>query len=174
MFTKKKFDEFLVRHQDLLAPVGDLAKSNTAHVMAAMAFDVCGTEKEAETAALRNVFLFAAEHRGSTLDATEATLADPMSRLRLWRIDSAEGQDRWMAALNLRQLKNWHAKGLRDFTAEIEEHREFVERSFSTDEIRELDLLQVEKGNPVFGQLARAAGVAAVAAVGVVIRGWWQ
>ena len=174
MFTREKFDAFLKRNETVLSPVGDLAASNTAHVMAAMAFDVCATDDEAETAALRNVFLFAAEHQGSTLDATDATLADPMSRLRLWRIDGAEGQDRWMAALNLRQLKNWHAKGLRDYSAEIEEHRELIEREFNTAEIHELDLLQAEKGNPVFAQLVRTAGTAAAAATGVVIRGWWQ
>ena len=173
MFTKEKFREFVDRHLDVLEPVGKLARSNTAHVMAAMAFDVCVTQDEAETAALRNVFLFAAEHQGSTLDATEATLSDPMSRLRLWRIDGAKGQDRWMVALNLRQLKNWHAKGLRDFSSEINEHSELIEHSFDENEIRELDLLQAQKGKPVFGQLARVAGAAAT--IGLIAgRGYWR
>ena len=77
-----------------------------------------------------------------------------------------------MAALNLRQLKNWHAKGLCDFSSQIEAHIATVKNSFTREEIDELDLLQVEKGNPVFGQIAKYAAAAA-AAGGVVVARWW-
>lgn len=140
-------------------------------VLYAMAHDVCATEAEAETAALRNVVLFAVEHRDSTLDATEAHLDDPMSRLRLWKIADAPGQERWMSALNLRQLKNWHAKGLRDYSDQIDQHTATIREQFSQDEIRDLDLLQTAKGSPVFGMLAQAA---VSAAAGAVAFGFWR
>lgn len=175
MIKMQDFRNFLRNYHQVLDQFGDLVQSNTAQVMHAMAHDVCATEAEANTAALRNIMLFATEHSGSTLDATEEYLNDPVSRLRLWQIADAPGQERWMAALNLRQLKNWHAKGLRDFSTEIDEHVATVKNSFTQDEIDELDLLQIEKGNPVFGQLTRiataAAGAAASAAIGF---GFWK
>lgn len=167
----KKYDRFLRDHADIFKQFGDLRESGTAKILYAMAHDVCDTEAEADTAALRNVWLFAAEHQGDTLHATFEHLSNPMSRLRLWEIADARGQARWMAALNLRQLKNWHAKGLRNFAAEIDQHVQAIKRDFSAEEIRELDLLQPSKGMPVFGMLASAA---AAAIGGVVIRGWWQ
>lgn len=171
MSWNKQFSTFLRNYRKLLGQFGDLTESTTAMVLYAMAHDVCATEAEADTAALRNVFLFAAEHRDGTLDATDAHLDDPMSRLRLWKIADAPGQERWMHALNLRQLKNWHAKGLRDYSVQIDQHTAAIREQFSQNEIRDLDLLQTAKGTPVFGMLAQAAVSAAAGAVAV---GFWR
>ena len=78
-----------------------------------------------------------------------------------------------MAALNLRQLKNWHAKGLRDFSADIKELDTAVRESFATAEIEEWDLLQEDRGYPVFGEIVKAATTAAVGVGGMAVIGWW-
>ena len=175
MLDQQRFLRFLAGNRQALAPFEDLVRSGTARIMYEMAHDVCATQAEADTAALRNIMLFAAEHSGNTLHATTAHLDDPMGRLRLWKIADAAGQDRWMTALNLRQLKNWHAKGLRNFSAEIAEHTAVVTTSFTPDEIDALDLLQPEKGDPIFGQLARIATSTAATAAGAVIAfGFWK
>ena len=121
--TTEEYTTFVERHSAIFADFGiDRMKR---YAVAKLVYDMCHTvvddPVEAELHAIAKVSMLLAEIRHS-LSPTEDYLERPMERLRPFLISGAEERQRpWIELLNLIQLRNWHRKGVGDYSAEIAE-----------------------------------------------------
>ena len=159
---------FINTHREVFRPFSlrRVKASRTARMLFAMAYDVTDDEATGSTAAMRNLMLYFTEIRYNMMSVTKEHLADPMARLDLFKIAGAAAsrQQRWLVALNLCQLKEWHAKGLRDLSSQIEHLSEEITHKFPPKQLAELELLQPEQAKDEDVALSRA-GVAASAVI---------
>lgn len=176
------YTAFINTHREVFRPFGlrRVKASRTARILFAMAHDVTRDEATGSTAAMRNLMLYFTEIRYDMMNVTNAHLADPMGRLDLFKIEGADAprQYRWLVALNLRQLKEWHTKGLGDFSNQIERLSDEVTHMFTPGEIAELELFQTAqddqaKYDGVDALTRAAAGSVAVLSV-ISSIGYWN
>ena len=143
---KEAYEAFIDRYVDEFRRFDvDRVKSHrTCRIAWAMVQDAVTDGLLAEHAdfhALMAMLSILIEAEYSLLDPTEEDLETPRQRLDPLRIRGFEEcQERWLVALNLRQIMNWHRKGYRDYGRAIAEAKDYIHARFSVDDIEELDL----------------------------------
>ena len=145
------YTAFINTHREVFRSFGlrRVKASQTALILFAMAHDVTRDETTGSIAAMRNLMLYFAGIRYSMMDVTSAYLTDPMERLSLFKIEGADAarQNRWLNALNLRQLNDWHAQSLGDFRNQIDRLVKEITNAFTPGEITELRLLETAEND---------------------------
>ena len=140
------YTAFINTHREVFRSFGlrRVKASRTALILFAMAHDVTHDEATGSIAAMRNLMLYFTGIRYNMMEVTNAGLADPTARLNLFKIEGADAarQARWLNALNLRQLDDWHAQGLGDFHDQIDRLSEKITDAFTPAEITELHLFK--------------------------------
>ena len=143
--VRRDFARLVDRYADEFASFGGVKDSKACHIAYAMVQDLVAyglPEEHADFHALMKVLSMLIEAKYSLLDARDEDLDDPMTRLSPLVITGYEApQRRWLVALNVRQLVNWHEKGYGDFTHDIAEMRADIEDSFTPEEIESMDLM---------------------------------